>query len=137
MEQVGGALAGRVCRRREELHESLHVDVTRDLVELAGEVNPAREARRPRRDLNEKLPERDEREAAPVSRSRRSVPRSSRDPAWTERGGTCARDSKARSSCGPATSGSERQHEHPSWPYRLMALAKLGYLPLLIAFWLA
>lgn len=30
----------------------------------------------------------------------------------------------------------ERQKEHPSWAYRLTALAKLGYLPLLIAFWL-
>jgi hypothetical protein len=31
----------------------------------------------------------------------------------------------------------ERYHAAPSWPYRLTALAKLGYVPLLVAFWLA
>jgi Zn-dependent membrane protease YugP len=30
----------------------------------------------------------------------------------------------------------EQQIEHPSWPSRLMALAKLGYVPLLVALWL-
>lgn len=28
------------------------------------------------------------------------------------------------------------QHDHPAWPYRLTALAKLGYVPLLVMFWL-
>jgi Zn-dependent membrane protease YugP len=31
----------------------------------------------------------------------------------------------------------EAQTEHPSWPARLTALGKLGYVPLLVAFWLA
>lgn len=31
----------------------------------------------------------------------------------------------------------ESQTEHPSWPARLTALGKLGYVPLLVAFWLA
>jgi Zn-dependent membrane protease YugP len=31
----------------------------------------------------------------------------------------------------------ERQHAQPAWPDRLAALARLGYVPLLVAFWLA
>jgi Zn-dependent membrane protease YugP len=31
----------------------------------------------------------------------------------------------------------QRYYAAPSWPYRLTALAKLGYVPLLVAFWLA